>query len=395
MSLLDDAEDLMAEPTIEDLAVKSGIRRIHILGWRDLEDTEAGGSEIHAARVAEAWAAAGLEVTMRTSRAPGLPCRTERDGYKVVRRSGRHLVFPTAIIDEMTGRLGRGDALLEVWNGVPFFSPIWSRRPKVIFIHHVHRDMWHLALGKGLAHFGKALERHIAPPFYRSTRILTPSEATREEVEEYLGLPPANIRVVGPGVDRQFSPEGAKAPEPTVLAVGRLVPHKKFDDLIRVMPALRHRVPNARLVIIGDGYCREELEQLVDELDARSFVEFRGRVDDEELVEAYRRAWVVTSASIAEGWGMTITEAAACGTPAVVTRVGGHCDAVTEGETGLLVDSLSELTDSLADVLTDEEVHSSLAKGALKRSAECTWTATATVIFQELAAAANPSLSAY
>ena len=395
MSLLGDEEDLAVGPTIGELSDKSGIRRVHILGWRDLDDAEAGGSEIHAARVAEAWADAGLEITMRTSRAPGLPCRTIRDGYQVVRRSGRHLVFPSAIFDEVTGRLGQGDALLEVWNGVPFLSPIWSRRPKVIFIHHVHRDMWHLALGKGLAHFGKALERHIAPPFYRSTRILTPSEATREEVEEYLGLPPANIRVVGPGIDRHFSPDGPRDPDPTVLAVGRLVPHKKFDELIRMMPALRQRVPNARLVIVGDGYCREELELLVDQMDARSFVELRGRVSDEELVEAYRRAWVVTSASIAEGWGMTITEAAACGTPAVVTRVGGHCDSVTEGETGLLVDSQCELTDALAEVLTDEDVRSSLAKGALKRSAECTWTATATVIFQELAAVANPSLSAY
>ena len=141
-----------------------------------------------------------------------------------------------------------------------------------------------------------------------------------------------------------------------MLAVGRLVHHKRFDELIALMPRLRRRVPGARLVIVGDGYCREELEVLVDRLDARDYVELRGRVTDAELVDAYRRAWVVTSASIAEGWGMTITEAAACGTPAVVTRIGGHCDSVSDGESGLLVDSIDELVDSLGDVLTDDEL---------------------------------------
>jgi len=384
-----------ADTTVAELAVQSGIRRVHILGWRDLADVEAGGSETHAARVAESWAASGLEVTMRTSLAVGHPADQLRDGYRVVRRSGRHTVFPSSIIDEMSGRLGPCDALMEIWNGVPYFSPVWSRRPKVTFIHHVHRNMWRLALRPGMASFGNALEHWIAPPFYRSTRILTPSAATRDEVIEYLGLPAANIRVVSPGVDELFVPDGPKSPSPNVLAVGRLVPHKHFDELIKMMPKVRQRVPHARLTIVGDGYCREELERLIDRLDARDFVEIRGRVDDAELVRAYRQAWVLTSASIAEGWGMTITEAAACGTPAVVTRVGGHSDACTEGETGLLADSIDELIDGIAQVLTDEELRTSLSKGALKRASACTWDMTAAVIFRELAAAANPALSAY
>ena len=373
----------------------SGLRRIHILAWRDLADAEAGGSELHAARIAEEWAGQGVEVTMRTSSAAGRPAEEHRDGYRVVRRSGRHVVFPSTIAEQLTGRLGRADALLEVWNGVPYFSPVWSRRPKVVFIHHVHREMWHMALHPWLATFGKTLERRLAPPFYRTTRVLTPSQSTRDEVIEYLRLPAERVRVVGPGVDAHFLPEGPKANAPTILSVGRLVPHKRTDELIRMMPGLRTRVPGVRLVIVGSGYCRDELETLIDRLDAREYVELRGRVSDRDLVTAYREAWVVASASIAEGWGMTITEAAACGTPAVVTRIGGHCDSVTEGETGLLADSTDELADHLNDVLTDEDLRATLTRGARKRGSDSSWEATATAIYSELAAATDPALGAW
>ena len=372
---------------VQGLMLATGLRRVHILAWRDLSDAEAGGSEIHAARIAEAWAGAGVDVTMRTSAAAGRPALEWRDGYRVVRRAGRHMVFPSTIAEQITGRLGPRDAVLEVWNGVPYFSPVWTRRPKVVFIHHVHRDMWELTLRPGLARFGRTLEHRLAPPCYRNVRVLTPSEATRDEVIDYLRIPAANVRVVEPGVDDHFRPTVPKAPDPTILAVGRLVPHKRFDALIRLMPALRARVPNARLVIIGSGYRRAELEVLIDQLDARAYIDMRGRIDDAALVDAYSEAWVITSASIAEGWGMTLSEAAACGTPAVVTRVGGHSYSVLEGETGLLADSGDELTDQLIEVLTDEELRTSLARGARKRGLDSNWTAAATAVFAALAAA--------
>ena len=256
MTLLGDAEDGLRTAPVEDLSQRSGIRRVHILAWRDHADAEAGGSELHAARVAASWADSGIDVVMRTSAAPGHPIVEHRHGYRVVRRGGRHLVFPGAIVDELTGRLGRHDAVLEIWNGVPFLSPLWSRRPNVTFIHHVHREMWGLALHPGLATFGRHLERRLAPPFYRKTRILTPSQATKDEVVDYMGLPSANIKVIGPGIDERFSPGGRRSATPMIVSVGRLVPHKRFDELIRLMPEVRNRVPDAELVIVGDGHRR-------------------------------------------------------------------------------------------------------------------------------------------
>ena len=79
---------------IGDLAAAAGLRRVHLLSWRDLEDVEAGGSEVHAAELARHGAAAGLEVTWRSSFASGHPTTVTRDGYRVIRRAGRYLVFP-------------------------------------------------------------------------------------------------------------------------------------------------------------------------------------------------------------------------------------------------------------------------------------------------------------
>ena len=87
---------IAGERSAGDIAAEAGLSRIHIFAWRDLADVEAGGSELHAAEVARHWAAAGIDVTMRTSWAQGSPQMATRDGYRVVRKAGRYMVFPRA-----------------------------------------------------------------------------------------------------------------------------------------------------------------------------------------------------------------------------------------------------------------------------------------------------------
>jgi glycosyltransferase involved in cell wall biosynthesis len=373
---------------IGDLAAEAGLNRIHMLAWRDLADVEAGGSEIHASMVASHWAHAGIDVTMRTSYAQGAPPETMRDGYKVVRRAGRYLIFPRAVAAELAGRHGPRDGLVEIWNGVPFFSPIWASGPRVTWLHHVHEDMWPLVLPPGLARMGRILERRLAPPFYRGTQVITLSHSSREHLLDRLRLPAANIHVVPPGVDARYRPGLSKTPVPTVLAVGRLMPSKSFDALIRAVHELRDDVP-ARLIIVGEGYARDELERLIASFGAEEWCELAGRVDDDELVRRYQESWVVASSSRSEGWGMTLTEAAACATPAVATRIPGHIDAVRDGIGGLLVDSDDEFVGALRAVLTDESIRSRLSEGALRTAQELTWDRTAYETLSVLAATAR------
>jgi glycosyltransferase involved in cell wall biosynthesis len=371
----DGADDVVAK--LGDVAARAGLRRVSVLAWRDLDDPEAGGSEVHASKVAALWGEAGIEVTMRTSHAPGYPTVSWRDGYRVIRKGGRYMVFPRAAFSEMMGWHGASDALVEIWNGMPFFSPVWARRPHVVWLHHVHDTMWEMTLPPRLARVGRNVEYHIAPPIYRRTAIVTLSESSKRELESKLHFKSKRIHVVPPGIESRFSPGGTKSPTPLVVAVGRLVPVKRFSLLVDALAQIKERHPGLRAIIIGDGYEREMLEAQVRVRGASSWIALPGRVDDATLVEAYRRAWVVASASAHEGWGMTITEAAACGTPGVATRIAGHEDAIDHGVSGLLADDGPGIAAALDRVLSDDALRARLTAGALDHAAAFTWGATA------------------
>ncbi|MFZ1588352.1 MAG: glycosyltransferase family 4 protein [Candidatus Microthrix parvicella] len=360
-----------------ELADQAGVRRIHMLGWRDLDDDEAGGSEVHASTVAALWAQAGLEITMRSSASVGRSAVGFRDGYRVVRRGSRYGVFPRAAAAEITGRHGPCDALVEIWNGMPFASPLWWRGPHAVWLHHVHGPMWNMALGDTLGRVGRLLEERLAPPLYRRVPVVTLSQSSEAELIDELGFDRARVGVVEPGIDARYSPGGSRSDTPLVVAVGRLAPVKRFPMLIRAAARARERIGDLQLVIVGEGYTRPDVVATIDEVGGHDWVRLAGHVSDDELIGLYRSAWCVASASEREGWGMTLTEAAACGTPAVVTNIAGHSDATRDELSGLLCDGEKGLTDGLVRLLGDATLRARLQAGALDRAAELTWEHTA------------------
>jgi glycosyltransferase involved in cell wall biosynthesis len=355
--------------------IGAGVRRIHVLAWRDLDDPDAGGSEVHADEVMRRWSAAGLEVLHRTSRAAGRPSLGSRNGYDVIRRGGRYGIFPRAAVAEVCGRMGRSDALVEIWNGVPWFSPVWYRRPRLTIVHHVHGPMWAQIMPEPLATMGRALEARVAPPFYRRGATATPSESTRLELLE-LGFRPERVTAVPNGVDERYMPGGRRSASPLVIAVGRFAPVKRLQLALEAAATARRTVPDLRLRLVGDGPEAAVLRRWVVDHDAAGWVEFAGYVEPSRLPDEYRRAWVVLSASLAEGWGMSLTEAAACATPAVATDISGHRCSVVDGRTGLLA-TPERLGAALATVLLDDDLRERLAAAALDRSRTLTWESTA------------------
>jgi glycosyltransferase involved in cell wall biosynthesis len=330
---------------------------------------------VHADEFMSRWAERGLEVMHRTSHAAGLPAVDRRNGYEVIRRGSRYSVFPRAVGSEIARRMGSADAIVEIWNGVPWFSPVWCRRPKITMLHHVHGPMWDQILPGPLAALGRTLETRIAPPFYRRGLTVTPSDATRDELLE-LGFDPARVVAVPNGVDPTFCPGGTKTAHPSIIAVGRLAPVKRFGLVIDAAAEARRRTPGLRLSIVGEGPLRGELQHQIDRIGGADWIELLGWVAHPELLDHYRRSWLVVSGSLAEGWGLSLTEAAACGTPAVATDINGHRSSVVAEQTGRLV-AHERLGSAIADLLADDPLRRRFADAAVARARTLTWEASA------------------
>ena len=359
-----------------------GVERVHVLAWRDLDDAEAGGSENHADEFMKRWQAAGLSILHRTSYAPGEPTETRRNGYDVVRRGGRMTVFPRTMIGESLKRMGSYDALVEIWNGVPWMSPVWCRKPRILILHHIHGPMWNQMFPRPIAAVGRMLEMKVAPPFYRNTPTVTTSDDTQQELL-HLGWQPEMVTTGPVGVDPFFCPGGTKTSYPSVLAVGRQAPVKRFVELLEQVELARRQVPNLQLTLVGDGPDRPLIDRWIESHDAAHWVTLAGRISRDELREHYRKAWLISSASLAEGWGLTLTEAAGCGTPAVATDISGHRCSVLDRDTGILA-PLPDLGNTIAAVLLNDDQRGRLSVRAVERARTLTWDALAAGVLAPL-----------
>lgn len=370
-----DAPHVRALPIHEQMAERAdaaGVRRIHVLAFRDRDDPLAGGSEEHATQVCTHFARAGRDVTLHTGRVPGAAERTERNGFRVVRRGGRVGVFLTTALDVRLGRLGPADGIVEIFHGVPFFAPLWTSTPQVGLVHHVHLGTWDDLLPGWPGRVGHLIERFAVPAVYRRRRLVTAAASARDEIVAHYGADPSRITIAPHGIADRFSPGGERSAAPLVVAVCRLMPQKGVEELIEALIRAKAAVPALEATIVGDGPHRDRFRAVAREAGA-TWIHWAGRVSDDELVDWYRRAWVVASASRREGFGLTLTEAAACGTPTVATRIPGHVDAVDDGTSGLLADSTADLADRLVEVVQDDELRARLTRGALAHADHFRW----------------------
>lgn len=349
-----------------------GVRRVHSYAWRDLDDPEAGGSEVHADEILRRWAEAGFDIVHRTSTFD-VHRAFQRNGYRVVQHGGRAGVMLRTPFEGAWRDRHTADAVIDIWNGLPWFSPLWFRGPRVTWLHHVHGKLWGESFPRPIAAAGHFIESRVAPKLYRRHPVVTLGESGRADLIE-LGFRGEGIEVIEPGLAAMFRPDPARrSPTPLVVVVGRLTQMKRQITIVRAVAEARRLVPDLRLEIIGDGPDRERLERGIAELGGGEWCTMRGRVGDDELVDAYQRAWLFATASESEGWGMVITEAAACGTPGVASRVVGHTDAVRDGRSGVLVDGVEGFAAAFARLVTDRDELERLGRGALEYAETLSW----------------------
>jgi glycosyltransferase involved in cell wall biosynthesis len=138
-------------------------------------------------------------------------------------------------------------------------------------------------------------------------------------------------------VDTQFFKPGTKATTPLIVYFGGMRRYKRADHALRAFALLRATDTNVRFVVVGSGPELPKLMTLAEDLNLRPAISFLGRVDRLRLSQVLSQAWVNIHCSTAEGWGLSLLEAAASGVPTVAYRVPGLIESVAEGVSGLLV----------------------------------------------------------
>ena len=197
-------------------------------------------------------------------------------------------------------------------------------------------------------------------------RIIAPTERERRYLTRYYDAPSGAISVIPCGVNlnlfRSVGKEIARSRlgfdgNRIILFVGRIVPLKGIDKLLRAMTYLEERGRLKLVVIGGDGHCYHELERLKvlsRSLGIHKSVSFLGLVEQEKLPYFYSAADLCVVPSYYESFGMAALESLACGTPVVATRVGGMESVIRQGETGYVVrdNAPHRLADKIALLLS-------------------------------------------
>jgi glycosyltransferase involved in cell wall biosynthesis len=354
----------------------NGHKPLHvlILSDRDWTHPQGGGTGTNLYGQVSRWVAWGHRVSVIACSYPGAAPVERLGPLTLYRVGGRSTVFPRTILRQWRGLVPDADVVLEVVNGVTFLTPLWLRAPRLTLVHHIHRDHYVREMGRLGRVAAFMLETLPLRLLYRRSRFLTISRASADGIAA-AGIPRERIEVGYIGVELgAFAPDpAARAEEPTLLYLGRLKRYKRLEVLLEVL----ERNPDAILEIAGDGDHRAALEAQIDERGLRSRVRLHGHVSEARKRELYQRAWLNVTASSAEGWCLSVMEAAACGTPSAALAVGGLAESIDDGRTGALATDPVELAHKVHAILRDAELRDALGRAALERAAEFGWDSTA------------------
>lgn len=356
-------------PTTDALAG----RHVAFFSWRDTRNPEGGGAERYLEKMAAGLVERGARVTIFCVAYAGAAPDEVVDGIRYVRRGSKLSVYLLGMWALLRRQLGRVDVVVDVQNGLPFFTPLVTRKPVIVLVHHVHREQWPVVYPGLTGKVGWWIESRLAPRLYRHRQYVAVSRATRAELRE-LGVTGPRVAVVHNGTDPVVNVDARKSPNPSICVVGRLVPHKQVEHAVDAVAALTSEFPDLRLRVVGSGWWESELHAYAADQVARGSVVFEGHVSEVRKQEIYEESWLMVLPSLKEGWGLVVGEAAAHRTPTVAyASAGGTRESIVDGVSGVLVGTQAELTAALGALLRDERGRAILADGALRHSAGFTW----------------------
>ncbi|HSW97987.1 MAG TPA: glycosyltransferase family 4 protein, partial [Candidatus Saccharimonadales bacterium] len=281
----------------QEQRAKNAKKRILIFNWRDKKHVYSGGAEVYLHELAIRWVKEGHAVTIFCGNDGKSPRHEVYEGVEVVRRGGFYFVYIWAALYYFLRLRKQTDVIVDAQNGIPFFTPLYARKPIYCLMFHVHQEYLRTSLIHPLYLLAFFLEKKAMPFIYKKTPFITISESTKKDMEK-LGLGKAGITLVYPGVNIDALQPGVKTKKPSVLYLGRLKSYKSVHVLIKAAPQILKQFPQVEFIIAGFGEEEKKLKQLAKKLGVFEQFSFLGKVSEEEKIELYQKAWVFVNPSL-------------------------------------------------------------------------------------------------
>ncbi len=311
--------------------------RILLLNWRDIRHPKAGGAEIVTIEHAKGWVKKGHSVTWLTSRYKGAIKDEMVEGVYIMRRSGSLIIYIWGFFYTLLFG-NKYDVIIDEIHAIPFLTPLATRTPKIAFIHEVAGTIWDYMAPFPISTIGKIFEK-VYFHFYKSVTFWTDSNSTIEELEQ-MGIPKSNcVAIPCPIYKKEIKNITKKEKNPTFIFVSRVVAMKGIKDVITSFWYILNELPSSQLYIVGSGETRyiNYLKKYIHNLHIEQHIRFMGKLDENSKLALMKKSHILLHASVKEGWGLVVLEAASQGTPSVVYNVPGLKDVVKHDKTGYLV----------------------------------------------------------
>lgn len=351
--------------------------KILLLNWRDTTHPKSGGAEQVTMQHLKHWAKSGHQVTLFTAGYNGSKESEEIEGVSIIRRGGSLTVYPNAALYLLI-HSHEYDVIVDEIHAFPFFANFVWRTPVVAFIHEVAGEIWDYMWFSPLNYVGKFLEPLLLR-FYgiRHIQFWTDAPSMKRELEK-CGIPPSRITAIAcPLIGELPKKEIAKNKTFTVIFLNRIVPMKGISDVLRAFSKIHQKYDSAELWIVGSGdeqYIKS-LQEEAESLHVGKNITWWGKVEENKKYELLGKADILLHASVREGWGLVVLEAAAMGTPSVVYDVPGLKDVVKNNVTGIVTQKNlpDEMAEDACRLYEDKDRYNKYSDAGKKWVASLSW----------------------
>lgn len=354
---------------------------ILLLNWKDIKNPEVGGAEVIAFEFARRLAKDGHNVTFFSRMFSNARVEENIDGVRVVRRGDKFSVYFHAYLYYKSLKK-KPEKVIDMVNTVCWQTPLYvPQKNRLLYVNQLAKEVWFYEKKFPISLIGYFLEKfeYIS---YKKTETICYSDSTKKDLVSF-GMPIKNISLFTMGLDHDRYKTGTiKDPQPLFLFVARLVRMKRADLCIKAMKLfLKNHA--GRLLIVGSGPDEARLFALIKKYKLQDQViiinknNFFFKKDSRDpKVKLMQESWALLLPSVKEGWGMVVTEAAACGTPAIVSDVTGLRDSVINNKSGIILSktpTAKELSGAMSKIADNKTLREKLSKGALEWGKNFTW----------------------